>query len=66
MPTLTITHDEAEAISVAEAKQRAGRGGREAAGKAWRLYTEKAFESPALMPPAPTPDIQRVDLAEVG
>ena len=52
----------AESCSRSEAKQRAGRAGREAPGKCWRLYTELAFEERAL---AAEPEIRRVDLAEV-
>jgi hypothetical protein len=52
----------AESCSRSEAKQRAGRAGREAPGKCWRLYTELAFEERVL---AAEPEIRRVDLAEV-
>lgn len=49
-------------ISKGQADQRKGRAGREQAGRCWRLYTEPAFET---MKDAATPEIQRVDLAEV-
>ena len=49
-------------VSQSEALQRTGRAGREAAGKCWRLYQERYFER---LPALPTPEVQRVDLAEV-
>jgi len=46
-------------VSQAQARQRAGRAGREAPGKCFRLYTEAAFKSLA---PDTVPEIQRVAL----
>jgi ATP-dependent RNA helicase DHX8/PRP22 len=48
-------------ISQAQARQRAGRAGRTGPGKAYRLYTEAAYEKEML--PAPVPEIQRTNLA---
>ena len=48
-------------ISQAQAKQRAGRAGRTGPGKAYRLYTEEAFQNE--MMPTTIPDIQRQNLA---
>ncbi|KAK4038789.1 P-loop containing nucleoside triphosphate hydrolase protein [Parachaetomium inaequale] len=48
-------------ISQAQANQRAGRAGRTAAGKCFRLYTEAAYQSEML--PSPIPDIQRQNLS---
>lgn len=48
-------------ISQAQAKQRAGRAGRTGPGKAFRLYTESAFESEML--PTSIPEIQRQNLS---
>lgn len=49
-------------ISKAQAWQRAGRAGREAPGKCFRLFTESAFER---FRPSPVPEVQRVSLASV-
>ena len=49
-------------ISQAQARQRSGRAGREAPGKAFRLYTEGSFQQ---LPPATLPEIQRTNLASV-
>ncbi|KAI3649202.1 hypothetical protein MP228_007056 [Amoeboaphelidium protococcarum] len=49
-------------ISQAQAKQRAGRAGRVAPGKCFRLYTEKAFTQEML--PTGLPEIQRTNLAD--
>jgi HrpA-like RNA helicase len=51
-----------EAISQAQAWQRAGRAGREGPGKCFRLYTESAFES---LMHSSIPEIERVSLAQV-
>lgn len=48
----------ANPISKSSAIQRAGRAGREAAGKCYRLYTEEGFES---LKDADLPEILRVD-----
>ena len=48
-------------ISQAQAKQRAGRAGRTGPGKAFRLYTEAAFQSEML--PTTIPEIQRQNLS---
>ena len=48
-------------ISQAQAKQRAGRAGRTGPGKAFRLYTEAAFQSEML--PTSIPEIQRQNLS---
>jgi hypothetical protein len=48
--------------SQAQAHQRAGRAGREAPGKCFRLYPESAFAS---LPEKITPEIQRSNLATV-
>ncbi|DBA69678.1 hypothetical protein WJX79_010671 [Trebouxia sp. C0005] len=50
-------------VSQAQARQRAGRAGREAAGKAFRLFTEASFNQLA---PTTWPEIQRVNLATVA
>ena len=49
-------------ISQAEAKQRAGRGGRTGPGKCYRLYTERAYRDEMLA--TPVPEIQRTNLAD--
>jgi ATP-dependent RNA helicase DHX8/PRP22 len=49
-------------VSQAQARQRSGRAGREAPGKAFRLYTEDAF---AALPPTTPPEITRVNLGSV-
>ena len=56
MDSLVITP-----ISQAQAKQRAGRAGRTGPGKAFRLYTEAAFQSEML--PTSIPEIQRQNLS---
>ncbi|MCJ1281835.1 putative ATP-dependent RNA helicase dhr2 [Xylographa opegraphella] len=48
-------------ISQSAAIQRQGRAGREAAGKCYRLYTERDYLALA---PAPTPEILRCDLSQ--
>ena len=50
-------------ISQAQAKQRAGRAGRTQPGKAYRLYTENAYNSEML--PTSIPEIQRQNLSSV-
>ncbi|UKK00399.2 ATP-dependent helicase [Theileria orientalis] len=50
-------------ISQANARQRAGRAGRTAPGKCYRLYTESTFYEEML--PTPVPEIQRVNLTNV-
>jgi HrpA-like RNA helicase len=49
-------------VSQAQANQRAGRAGREAPGKCFRVFTESAFEGLA---EASLPEIQRVSIAQV-
>eukprot|EP00200_Dunaliella_tertiolecta_P009980 CAMPEP_0202383708 /NCGR_PEP_ID=MMETSP1127-20130417/50795_1 /ASSEMBLY_ACC=CAM_ASM_000462 /TAXON_ID=3047 /ORGANISM="Dunaliella tertiolecta, Strain CCMP1320" /LENGTH=702 /DNA_ID=CAMNT_0048983277 /DNA_START=50 /DNA_END=2155 /DNA_ORIENTATION=- len=49
-------------VSQAQAQQRSGRAGREGPGKAYRLYTEQAFDSLEL---ATVPEILRSNLASV-
>jgi HrpA-like RNA helicase len=49
-------------VSKAQANQRAGRSGRESAGKCFRLYTEPVFEELEEMT---QPEIQRVNLTQV-
>eukprot|EP00887_Chlorella_sp_A99_P005931 scaffold29.g5931.t1 len=49
-------------ISQAQAKQRSGRAGREAPGRAYRLYTEESF---AELPATTLPEIQRSSLASL-
>jgi HrpA-like RNA helicase len=49
-------------ISQSQANQRAGRAGRESAGKCFRLYTEDAFENLAL---SAVPEIRRVNITQV-
>ena len=56
MDTLQITP-----ISQANASQRSGRAGRTGTGKAYRLYTEKAFKEELYM--QTIPEIQRTNLA---
>lgn len=51
-----------EATSKAQARQRAGRAGREAPGRCYRLYPETAWTS---LPDATPPEILRCDLAGV-
>eukprot|EP00741_Cyanophora_paradoxa_P004375 tig00000796_g4246.t1 len=50
-------------ISRASAKQRAGRAGREAPGKCFRLYTEESYEG---LEAATVPEIKRCSLASVA
>ncbi|CAL8079655.1 unnamed protein product [Calicophoron daubneyi] len=50
-------------ISQAAADQRAGRAGRVAAGKCFRLYTSHAFRTE--LDPQPIPEIQRTNLGNV-
>ncbi|KAJ3107487.1 hypothetical protein HDU97_004083 [Phlyctochytrium planicorne] len=50
------------AISQSSAKQRAGRAGRTAPGKVFRLYTESAYKN---LPQHGVPEIQRIDLTQV-
>jgi ATP-dependent RNA helicase DHX8/PRP22 len=50
-------------VSQASAKQRAGRAGRTASGKCFRLYTEQAFKTEML--PTNIPEIQRSNLGNV-
>eukprot|EP01094_Clydonella_sp_ATCC50884_P016521 TRINITY_DN2742_c0_g1_i2.p1 TRINITY_DN2742_c0_g1~~TRINITY_DN2742_c0_g1_i2.p1 ORF type:complete len:380 (-),score=59.73 TRINITY_DN2742_c0_g1_i2:60-1199(-) len=49
-------------VSKAAARQRAGRAGREHAGKCFRLYTEESFEG---LRDATVPEIRRCNLASV-
>ena len=49
-------------VSQAQARQRSGRAGREAPGKAFRLYTERAFLE---LQPMTLPEIQRSNLGSV-
>ncbi|KNC49585.1 DEAH box polypeptide 16 [Thecamonas trahens ATCC 50062] len=48
--------------SQAQARQRAGRAGREQPGRAFRLYPESAFSD---LPAQPVPEIRRANLASV-
>lgn len=48
-------------ISQAQAKQRAGRAGRTGPGKAYRLYTERAYRDEMLQ--TNVPEIQRTNMA---
>lgn len=50
-------------ISVASARQRAGRAGRTGPGKCYRLYTEAAYATE--MMPSSVPEIQRTNLSNV-
>lgn len=49
-----------KSISKSSAEQRKGRAGREAAGKCWRLYTQKDFET---LEKDAVPEILRTDLS---
>ena len=49
-------------VSQASAKQRAGRAGRVRSGKAYRLYTQEAFDQ---LPASTIPEMQRSNLAGV-
>ncbi|PRP85251.1 putative ATP-dependent RNA helicase DHX35 isoform 1 [Planoprotostelium fungivorum] len=51
-----------QAISQATAKQRAGRAGRNRAGKCYRLFTEEDFHR---LTPLPVPEMQRTNLTPV-
>ncbi len=51
-----------EPVSKAQARQRAGRAGRESAGICYRLYTEESFRSLA---EASVPEIKRSNLSSV-
>ena len=61
-PRIGIESLHAQPISKAAARQRSGRAGREAPGRAYRLYTEAAFDRLA---ESTTPEIQRCSLASV-
>eukprot|EP00033_Pygsuia_biforma_P000224 GCRY01000282.1.p1 GENE.GCRY01000282.1~~GCRY01000282.1.p1 ORF type:complete len:685 (+),score=178.68 GCRY01000282.1:207-2261(+) len=50
------------AVSQAQARQRAGRAGREAAGQCYRLYTEQEFLN---LHPSTLPEILRTDMSSV-
>ena len=50
-------------ISKAQAIQRAGRAGREAPGKCYRLYSEAEYDK---MAATPTPEIMRTNLCSVS
>lgn len=50
-------------ISMASARQRAGRAGRTGPGKCYRLYTEQAYTNEML--PSSIPEIQRTNLSNV-
>lgn len=49
-------------VSQSQANQRAGRAGRESAGKCFRLYSESAFEKLEI---STIPEIQRVNISQV-
>ncbi|GAB1315803.1 DEAH-box ATP-dependent RNA helicase prp22 [Madurella fahalii] len=51
-------------ISQAQANQRAGRAGRTAPGKCFRLYTEAAYQSEMI--PTTVPEIQRTNMANTA
>ncbi|KAM9504752.1 putative ATP-dependent RNA helicase DHX35 isoform 1-T2 [Salvelinus alpinus] len=61
-PCTTIESLVVTPISKASASQRAGRGGRNRAGKCFRLYTEEDFEK---LPASTVPEMQRTNLAPV-
>lgn len=61
-PTTGMEMLKATPISQAQANQRAGRAGREAPGKCFRVYTESAFEG---LREASIPEIQRVSVTQV-
>ncbi|KAI0534988.1 hypothetical protein GGR58DRAFT_480825 [Xylaria digitata] len=50
-------------ISMASAKQRAGRAGRTQPGVCYRMYTEKAFKN---FPPSATPSMHLQDFASTS
>jgi len=58
-PTANIAHLHVTPISKAQARQRAGRAGRNRRGKCYRLYTEEAFKS---LHSRTVPEIQRTRL----
>lgn len=60
-PKLGMDRLQVTPISQAQAKQRAGRAGRTGPGKAFRLYTEAAFQTEML--PTTIPEIQRQNLS---
>ena len=49
-------------VSKSQANQRAGRAGRECAGKCYRLYTEETYEE---LEAVSLPEIQRMNIAQV-
>ena len=51
-----------EPVSKAQARQRAGRAGRESPGVCYRLYTEESFKS---MAESSVPEIKRSNLSSV-
>lgn len=63
-PKLSIESLVVGPISQAQANQRAGRAGRTAPGKCFRLYTEAAYQSE--MTPATVPEIQRTNMANTA
>ncbi|KAK1116426.1 hypothetical protein K0M31_019065 [Melipona bicolor] len=62
-PTTGLDVLRVEKVSKAQAWQRTGRAGREAAGKCYRIYTKEEFER---MKEMPVPEIQRCSLAGVA
>ncbi|XP_043511713.1 ATP-dependent RNA helicase DHX33 isoform X2 [Frieseomelitta varia] len=62
-PTTGLDVLRVEKVSKAQAWQRTGRAGREAAGKCYRTYTKEEFER---MKEMPVPEIQRCALAGVA
>ncbi|OAD46999.1 Putative ATP-dependent RNA helicase DHX33, partial [Eufriesea mexicana] len=62
-PTTGLDVLRVEKVSKAQAWQRTGRAGREAAGKCYRTYTKEEFER---MKEMPVPEIQRCSLAGVA
>ncbi|KOC71150.1 Putative ATP-dependent RNA helicase DHX33 [Habropoda laboriosa] len=62
-PTTGLDVLRVEKVSKAQAWQRTGRAGREAAGKCYRIYTKEDFER---MMEMPVPEIQRCSLAGVA
>lgn len=61
-PTTGIEMLKVVPISKSQGNQRAGRAGRESAGKCFRLFTEAAFEA---LETSTAPEIQRVDISQV-
>jgi HrpA-like RNA helicase len=49
-------------VSKSQGNQRAGRAGRESAGKCFRLYAEPTFET---LDTSTTPEINRTNIAQV-